>query len=149
MYDDDGNPMFDEEDEITSELVVAEKSNKETRQVKNTEADYDYARSQIKKTIDKGQIALSDMLALAQSMDHPRAYEVVGQLVKVITDSNKQLMDMHKTAKETLAQSKSGAEKGATNIAFFGSAHDLQKLLNGKTKIENVPIIDVESVEKD
>ena len=44
--------------------------------------DYEYARGNLYSLIDKGQEAVNGALDLAMSSDHPRAYEVAGQLIK-------------------------------------------------------------------
>ena len=57
--------------------------------------DYEYARGSMISVIEKGNEALSDMLSVAQQSQQPRAYEVVGNLIKQLADVNQQLMDLH------------------------------------------------------
>lgn len=110
---------------------------------KDAETDYNYVRDNMKSIIERGSSALDEMLALASQIDHPRAYEVIAQLIKSLTDSNLQLIDMHREIKD-IADDKGTKKtgKGTTNIAFFGSTHELQKLIKGKTKIEDIPIME-------
>jgi hypothetical protein len=60
------------------------------------EIDYKEARTNLKDVIGKGKEALENLLTMAKDLDSPRAYEVVGQLIKTISDVNKDLIDIHK-----------------------------------------------------
>ena len=44
------------------------------------EDDFKYSRENLYHIIERGQDALSGILQVAQETDHPRAYEVAGQL---------------------------------------------------------------------
>ena len=68
---------------------------------------------------------------IAKQSEHPRAFEVVGQLIKSGLDANKELMGLHKTKKE-LSIEKGGHTTTVNNAVFVGSTADLQKLLKGK-----------------
>lgn len=107
---------------------------------KDTETDYDFVRDKLKEIIGSGTTALDDMIILAQQMDHPRAFEVVGQLLKSVTDSTNQLIELQKNMKDLTASEKPKSASGV-NVAFFGSTHDLQKLISGKTDISSVEIV--------
>jgi len=98
----------------TSEIEIA----------KDLDTDYEYA------IIEKGSEALDGILELAKESEHPRAYEVVGQIIKNVADVNRQLIDLQKDIKG-LKKADSGP-KNVTNALFIGSTHDLQKLLKGK-----------------
>ena len=71
------------------------------------------------------------MLEIAKQSEHPRAFEVVGQLIKSGLDANKELMTLHKTKKE-LSMEKGGTTTNVNNAVFVGSTADLQKLLKAK-----------------
>ena len=82
--------------------------------------------------IDKGQEAVNGALDLAMSSDHPRAYEVAGQLIKHVGDVADKLMALQKDKKNVKEES---AQKVVTNNAFFmGSTADLQKMLKQASK---------------
>jgi hypothetical protein len=55
------------------------------------ERDYSYSRSQLYSLIEKGQEAVNGILDVAASSDHPRAYEVAGQLIKNVADVTSRL----------------------------------------------------------
>ena len=93
--------------------------------------DYGYTRDNLKEVIEKGSIALDGILELAQESEHPRAYEVVGQIIKSVVDANIQLIELQKNIKALKKKDATGP-KSITNALFVGSTHELQKLLKGK-----------------
>jgi hypothetical protein len=100
---------------------------------KDLDTDYEYTRDNLKAIIEKGSEALDGILELAKESEHPRAYEVVGQIIKNVADVNRQLIDLQKDIKG-LKKTESGP-KNVTNALFVGSTHDLQKLLKGKLNL--------------
>ena len=94
--------------------------------------DYEYARGNLYSLIDKGQEAVNGALDLAMSSDHPRAYEVAGQLIKHVGDVADKLMALQKDKKNVKEES---AKKVVTNNSLFvGSTADLQKMLKDASK---------------
>ena len=67
---------------------------------KDDDIDYNYARENYYNLIERNQDAIEEMLEIAKQSEHPRAFEVVGQLIKSGLDANKELMGLHKTKKE-------------------------------------------------
>ena len=97
---------------------------------KDDDIDYNYARENYYNLIERNQDAVEEMLEIAKQSEHPRAFEVVGQLIKSGLDANKELMGLHKTKKEL---SNEKAPSNVTNQAVFvGSTAELQKLLKVK-----------------
>ena len=97
---------------------------------KDDDIDYNYARENYYNLIERNQDAIEEMLEIAKQSEHPRAFEVVGQLIKSGLDANKELMGLHKTKKE-LSIEKGGHTTTVNNAVFVGSTADLQKLLKG------------------
>ena len=97
---------------------------------KDDDIDYNYARENYYNLIERTQDAVEEMLEIAKQSEHPRAFEVVGQLIKSGLDANKELMALHKTKKE-LSIEKSGGVN-VNNAVFVGSTAELQKLLKAK-----------------
>jgi len=99
----------------------------------DTTSDYEYTRAQYYSILSKGQEALDCALEVAQNSDHPRAYEVVGQLLKHNADIADKLIDLQKKMKEL---NKEEVAKGPTTITnnslFVGSTAELQKLLKSQ-----------------
>ena len=58
--------------------------------------DYQYSRSQLYRLVETGQEAIQGALEVAQSTDHPRAYEVAGNLIKNVADITDKLLDTQK-----------------------------------------------------
>jgi len=106
------------------------------------EDDYQVARKKINDLIDKSQQALDGMLGVALASDSPRAYEVVGQLIKTTGDAAKDLLDLQAKKKKVLQDDNKKSQQIDTqnNIIFSGSTSDLLKAL----KAEKAKIIDHE-----
>jgi hypothetical protein len=102
----------------------------ETPQVKSTiDDDAEYARQNIRDLIEKGNNAIDNLLHVAKDSQHPRAYEVAANMLKNLTDMNKDLMEIQKRKKEL-----SPVESNAKNInvdkaVFVGSTAELVKFL--------------------
>jgi hypothetical protein len=100
------------------------------------EDDYDAARTNLRQLLLDGQAALQTALAVAQSSEHPRAFEVVGNLMKQLADINQQLLDIHQQ-KQKLDGPKSTAPSKVTNNAIFvGSTNELNKMIKNMNKGE-------------
>ena len=95
--------------------------------------DYEYSRAQFYNLIEKGQEAVDGILDVAGDSQHPRAYEVAGQLIKHIADTTDKLVDLQKKMKD-LDEDKS-VRQITNNSLFVGSTSELQKMLkaNGLT----------------
>jgi hypothetical protein len=95
--------------------------------------DYDYSRESYYNLIEKGQQAIEGILEIAKEGQHPRAYEVVGQLITNVAQTVDKLQDLQKKLKDLKAATKSASPQ-IKNALFVGSTAELQKML--KTKIE-------------
>ena len=101
------------------------------------EDDYDHARNNLRELLLNGQQALTTALSVAQQSEHPRAIEVVGNLMKQLADINQQLLDLHQQ-KQKLDGPKEGSKKAVTNnnAIFVGSTAELSKMLTKMNKGE-------------
>ena len=97
---------------------------------KDDDIDYNYARENYYNLIERNQDAVEEMLEIAKQSEHPRAFEVVGQLIKSGLDANKELMSLHKTKKELSIEK--NTQTLVNNAVFVGSTAELQKLLKAK-----------------
>jgi hypothetical protein len=131
--------------EIEAEIIPIEQEliTKDISPVENTATndDYEYARENLKNIIEKGRDAIDGIMILAKEGESPRAYEVVGQLMKNMVDANKDLLELQKKVNE-IENGKSSSSKTTQNITnnalFVGSSKDLQALLKDmKNKEEN------------
>jgi hypothetical protein len=99
--------------------------------------DYNYVRGNMYSIVEKGQEALNSALELAQETDSPRAYEVVGQLIKNISDSAEKIIELQKKLKDI--EDDSSSKKGPTNVTnalFVGSTTELSKMLKNRLNDE-------------
>jgi len=92
------------------------------------EDDYDYARKNLRDLIDSVTDELNTVMDIARQSESPRAFEVATNLMKTLTDTNKDLLELAKKKKE-LTQEKN--TQNVTNALFVGSTADLQKLIQG------------------
>jgi len=98
---------------------------------KDAEVDFDTGRENLYKMLEKGNDAIDGILALAKEGEHPRAYEVAGQLIKTVADVSKDLMAMQEKLKK-LKEVPNTGPKSVTNALFVGSTTELTKLLKEK-----------------
>ena len=98
--------------------------------------DYENARKNFYSLINKGNTAIDGILNLAKESEHPRSYEVAGQLIKVVGDTTQELLKLQKNLKE-LKKVDDKAPRNVTNALFVGSTSELQKLINGKKEGKN------------
>ena len=129
------NDAFGSEPSEPQKHVEATKSLKksETEEVKQ---DYETSRAQLHSLVMKGQEAVDGILDVARASDHPRAYEVAGQLIKHVADTTDKLIDLQKKMKELDAEEKKGPTT-VNNSMFVGSTADLQKLLKQQKELNN------------
>mgnify|MGYP003347493465 CR=1 FL=1 len=101
------------------------------------ESDYDTTRDNLHELLVKGKEALETALTVAKQSEHPRAFEVVGNLMKQLADINQQLLDVHQQKKKLEEPSKTQSTKNTTNNAIFvGSTAELSKMLGKMNKGE-------------
>lgn len=128
--------VFDIVPTVVSEntTVVAKEETISTEQAEdgNIDADYEYARGNLKGLIESGKVAMENIIFLAKEGESPRAYEVVGQLIKTLAETNKDLLELGKKAKEARGKEKDSSPQHVTNALFVGSTAELQKMLKGK-----------------
>lgn len=93
------------------------------------ENDYKYARENLYNAIERGSDALEELVELAKQSQSPRAFEIVGQMIKTLTDSNKDLLEIQKKVKDLKREEKSKGPNNVTNALFVGNTAELQKML--------------------
>lgn len=99
----------------------------------NAQDDYEQARRSMKSVIDVGTEIIENLAKVAEESESPRAYEVLANTLKTITDMNKSLMDLHKDARDLTQQKEEGPTTvNNTQYVFNGSTEELQKMLLDK-----------------
>ena len=94
----------------------------------DTDADYKYQRENFYNLIERGQDAIDGILEVAQQSDHPRAFEVAGNLISQVADVTEKLGKLQ-SAMKRLKEVPNNAPKNVTNALYVGSTAELQKLL--------------------
>lgn len=103
----------------------------------NADYDYEQTRGNLHSLLVQGQDALMHALEVAKSSEHPRAFEVVGGLMKQLADINHQLLDLSEKRQKMSAPKKNeptGAQVTNNNAIFVGSTTELNKMLQNMTR---------------
>jgi hypothetical protein len=134
--------------EITVSKKDIEKIKKEKREVMLS-GDFEKARDSITEMISTGMDAVQGIMRVAEAGDSPRAYEVASLLLKTVTEMNKDLIDIHKKAKD--AEKENVTIKNTTNNSIYvGSTTDLQNLINkSRSQYKDLPEAEVIDSEDD
>ena len=126
--------MAKEIDKQLDEILNIESDIKEKTQVvklpersENIETDYRYARENLYGLVERGQDAIEGILQLSKETEHPRAYEVAGQLIKTVGETAEKLIDLQQKLKKLEdEEQKVGTQH---NNLYVGSTYELQKFL--------------------
>jgi hypothetical protein len=98
--------------------------------VNNIDDDAEFARQNIRELIQKGNDAVEGILHVAKESEHPRAYEVAANLIKNLSDLNKDLMEIQKRKKDLVPQEhKNSGNINVDKAVFVGSTTELVKFL--------------------
>ena len=95
------------------------------------EKDYEYQRNNFYNLVEKGSAAIDGILELAKESEHPRTYEVAGNLIKQVAEVTEKLGDLQEKMRK-LKEVPNTAPKSVTNALFVGSTAELQKMIKGK-----------------
>ena len=140
------------EDKVNEILGVETKAPVEQKQFKplvprvedknkeDVDNDYKYSRENYYNLIEKGQEAIQGILDIAQEGQHPRAYEVAGQLIGQVGQTVDKLQDLQKKLKD-LKEVPNKTNANIKNALFVGSTAELQKMLKQNdedTKSKNI-----------
>jgi hypothetical protein len=116
---------------IQGEIVEAEKTLPSILQTSDKSeeqsSDYKYSREVFYGLVERGQDAIEGILDIAKESEHPRVYEVAGQLIKTVAETTDKLIDLQAKMKE-LDKDSSLPNKVQNNL-FVGSSTELQRLL--------------------
>ena len=115
------------ESSLTRQKIIPPTSNED-----DVENDYKYQRENFYGLVERGQDAIDGILELAKEGEHPRAYEVAGNLIKQVAEVTEKLGDLQEKMRK-LKEVPNSAPKNVTNALFVGSTAELQKMLKGKT----------------
>ena len=130
--DDILNEVLGVSEPTPKEVVVSEPVPRPSDELDDVDADYKYQRDNFYNFIEEGQNAIEGILNVAKESDHPRGYEVAGNLIKQVAEVTEKLGDLQEKMKK-LKEVPNSAPKSVTNALFVGSTAELQKMLKGKT----------------
>ena len=94
----------------------------------DVEDDYAYQRQNFYNLVERGNDAIEGILELAKESEHPRTYEVAGNLIKQVAEVTEKLGDLQEKMKK-LKEVPDNAPKNVTNALFVGSTAELQKMI--------------------
>lgn len=101
--------------------------------------DYEFARAKYYNLAEKGDEAIDLMMELARESEHPRAFEVLSNMMKQNAEIADRLMELQKKKKEVrLKDQRSLPNKMTQNNVYVGSSTDLQRMLLKKMEEQNV-----------
>ena len=129
--DDILNEVLGVSEPTPKEVVVNEPVPRPSDELDDVDADYKYQRDNFYNLIEKGQNAIEGILNVAKESDHPRGYEVAGNLIKQVAEVTEKLGDLQEKMKQ-LKEVPNSAPKNVTNALFVGSTAELQKMLKQK-----------------
>tara|TARA_Y100001963_G_scaffold95931_1_gene132043 strand:- start:1613 stop:2020 length:408 start_codon:yes stop_codon:yes gene_type:complete len=122
---------LDELLDIQGEIVEVEKKlptiTKSNSKHEEQSSDYKYSREVFYGLVERGQDAIEGILDIARESEHPRVYEVAGQLIKTVGETTEKLIDLQHKMKQ-LDKDDTMPDKVQNNL-FVGSSTELQKLL--------------------
>ena len=125
------NKTYYTEAEILPAVTTTSEEEKDT--------DFRYARENMYHIIERGRDAMDELLEIAKSEESPRAFEVFGQLLKNMTDTQEKLMELHRK-KQIIENNGERQEvtkaQNVTNAIFVGSTAELLKLVKKETKVK-------------
>lgn len=120
--------------ETNKQLVPRDQNGRFTERKDEQQVDYKYTRNTLYGLVERGQDAIEGILDLAKESEHPRTYEVAGQLIKTVSETSEKLLQIQKMM-DDLEDDRPKNQTTNQNL-FVGSTAELQKLLknNAKTK---------------
>jgi|TARA_B110000467_G_scaffold65567_1_gene59791 uncharacterized protein YfeS len=126
--------ILDRIDTIGEPKSIVKKERIVTPIPENEDEDLESVRKEYYQLIDNGKEAIDGMLTIAENSEHPRAYEVVGQLIKVTGEMADKLRDLklEKQKIEVLRHKAEGSTNVTNNAIFLGSTKELQELMKKK-----------------
>ena len=120
-----------EADEQTTVTKIIPPPISEDNNDSDIEKDYEYQRDNFYNLVEKGSAAIDGILELAKESEHPRTYEVAGNLIKQVAEVTEKLGDLQEKMRR-LKEVPNTAPKSVTNALFVGSTAELQKMIKGK-----------------
>ena len=113
---------------ISQEVMKSPPMYSADKLLEDIDNDYEYQRQNFYNLVEKGTDAIEGILELAKESEHPRTYEVAGNLIKQVAEVTEKLGDLQEKMRK-LKEVPDNAPKNVTNALFVGSTAELQKML--------------------
>lgn len=130
--------IFDIEESkvIDVPAVVKDSHHVDVPEEQSIDTDFEMTRKNLHLLLMQGEDALMGALEVAKASEHPRAFEVVGTLMKQLADVNQQLLDLHRQKAKLDEPTKGSPGKQVTNnnAIFVGSTSELNKMISNMQK---------------
>ena len=120
--------------ETNKQLVPRDENGRFSERKSEQQVDYKYTRNTLYGLVERGQDAIEGILDLAKESEHPRTYEVAGQLIKTVSETSEKLLQIQKMM-DDLEDDRPRNQTTNQNL-FVGSTAELQKLLKNNAKTE-------------
>jgi type II secretory pathway component GspD/PulD (secretin) len=125
---------------VSREPVVPEKETEDH--------DYEFARENIYRAVAKIEDALDELQAVARISQHPRAYEVYANLAKTFVETNKDLLNLRKTQKESSSAQHQGPASVTHNNTVVITGADMLRNVKDLLRANIAKVIDGEPTEE-
>ena len=132
---------------LEKNLNIVEKPKTEVSKgeiISDTEKDIEFSREKMKELIGQSCEAINTMMALAAESEHPRAFEVLSNMIKDASQMSKDLVALQKTRKEITQEKNAPANNTTNNAIFVGSTTELQRFIKGQKELKNIDDAQVE-----
>lgn len=129
--------IFDTETiENAEELTIIDNDSGEIVESKEQkiENDFENSRVNLQNLIKTGYQAVTDAITIARNSEHPRAYEVVGNLLTQVSDMNQQLLTLHQMKRKLDEPKSSDIGQITNNNSLFITTSDLAKMVQDMNK---------------
>ncbi len=94
--------------------------------------DFERARENVEEVIDSADTAIDELAVIANQSQHPRAYEVLSQLLKTKLECSREIMTLHRDLRDALPSDE--RDKPTVNNLFVGSSAELLSMLENEKK---------------
>ena len=128
-----GIAPFEADENVVSQKSKISRYSTDLTNENDIDDDYTYQRDNFYNLVEKGSAAIEGILELAKEGEHPRAYEVAGNLIKQVAEVTEKLGDLQEKMRK-LKEIPNHGPKSVTNALFVGSTKELQKLIKGKAE---------------
>ena len=105
-------------------------------EMKDIKDDYEFSRETYKSLITTGAQSMDAMAELDRESEHPRAFEVLSNHIRSMSEVTDKLMKLQKSKKDLTKDEKT--RQVTNNNVFVGSTTDLQRMLLNKDDVIDV-----------